>query len=224
MPSQLVAPPPPHKNRHSIGTRLIYVLAGCVALLAVGQLIALARTPQEPDIAMLAATGTIILPTTTNTATSTATATATTTHTPTTTCTPSPTSTPLPTHTPLPTSTGTATPLPPPTTTPLPTYTPLPPAATSAPLSVAESIKVSNGTWGERELLFRYEGDTENGERFYITGTDGHRYLVKMGFLSSVEAAATIQEYWSLAGRGSANWGMVVLVRKQIDDWYLCAS
>lgn len=87
-----------------------------------------------------------------------------------------------------------------------------------------DRIEIDNGSWGTRELVIRYESDAASGEQFYVTGTDGRRYRASMGFLSSPEAAAAIQEQWSKAGRGSANWGMVVLVRKQITDWYLCPT
>ncbi|MHB9032244.1 MAG: hypothetical protein ACYC6L_04245 [Anaerolineae bacterium] len=184
---------------------------------------------------MLAATGTLVLPTTTNTATPTSLPTLTNTLRPTSTFTAIPTRTPLPTLAPQATSTllptmaprptyGATQSAPPATITPRPILTAVPPTATAMPLAVLEKFEVDNGTFGKRDLIVRYEGDPIDGESFYVTGTDGHRYKATMGFLPNASAAATIQQYWDMAGRGSANWGMVILVRKQIADWYLCTT
>ena len=226
----------PQRTKRTLGYILPYILAGIVALVVIGQLIALARPPRTPDAAMLAATGTVNHPTRASSPTSTASPTPTATHTSTTTPTPLPTAPPPPTNTPAPAPIVTDTPLPMPTNTtsptrlPVPTntippyLTPLPPTATPAPLTVLERIDIDNGSWGKRQIIVRYEYDAGGSDQFYITGTDGYRYRVTMGFLSSPEALAKTQEYWTLGGRGSANWGMVILVRKQIADWYFCSA
>ncbi|MHB1356730.1 MAG: hypothetical protein ACYCZF_12235 [Anaerolineae bacterium] len=222
-------PAPPKRTRRSLGYFLPYVLAIIVTMVIIGQLGALARTPRTPDAAMLAATGTVVHPTRTSSPTNTALPTPTATHTPTYTPTPSPTSPPPPTNTPTPAPivTNTALPLPTdaiPTNTMAPTLKPLPPTATPVPVTVLEQIAVDNGSLGRQQIFVRYESDTSAGDQFYVTGTDGYRYRVTMGFLSSPEALAKTQEFWTLGGRGSANWGMLILVRKQIADWYNCPT
>jgi hypothetical protein len=236
----------PPRPKRTLGHFLLYILASIVALVVIGQLIALASPPQRPDAAMLAATGTIDHPTRPSSPTSkvSLTLTATNTQTPLPTAPPPPTNTPEPTPTimdtplpiptnavlpsdtplPIPTNTSEPTRLPVPTNTIPPTLTPLPPTATPAPLTVLERIEIDNGTWGKRQIIVRYESDASGSDQFYVTGTDGYRYHVTMGFLSSPEALAKTQEYWTFGGRGSANWGMVILVRKQIADWYFCSA
>lgn len=91
-------------------------------------------------------------------------------------------------------------------------------------MTILEQIDIDNGTLGKQQIIVRYESDTSGGDHFYVIGTDGNRYRVTMGFLSSPEALAKTQEFWTYGGRGSANWGMLIVVRKQIADWYTCAT
>lgn len=223
-------PPSSEQTRQNLSAALVYGLAGILVILSFAQLIALAKQPDQPDAAMLAGTGTVIRPTASSTATGTATPTSTPTLTPTATNSPLPTATLPPTITPLPSATQvpgpsfTPSPPPAPTITPLPTYTSIPPTPTPVPLSVIERLEIDNGSWGKRELIFRYEGDANTIEKLFVTGTDGYLYQVHMGFLSSQEAVSTVQEHWNWAGRGSANWGMVVLVRRQPIEGPGCPS
>jgi hypothetical protein len=219
---------PPH-SRRTLGFILPYILAGIIILVVIGQLVALSQTPRIIDTAMLAATGTVLYPTRPSTPTRIASPTQTASPFPTITPTSMPTTLPPPTNTPIPVPTATNTMLPLPTTavpteTATPSITPLPPTLTPVPLTVLERIDIDNGSWGKRQIIVNYEIDASGGDQFYVTGTDGYRYRVKMGFLSSAEALAKTQEYWTFGGRGSANWGMVIQVRKQIADWYLCAA
>jgi len=97
-------------------------------------------------------------------------------------------------------------------TLPRPTAVP-----TAAPVSLLEMVDVDNGEWGIGWMRVKYQDD------IYVDGSDGHRYRGEMGFLSSPEALATIQEYWGYGGRGSATWKMTVRVRTQV-GWVSCAS
>lgn len=72
-------------------------------------------------------------------------------------------------------------------------------------------------------MLFKYQQDEDDGEVVYVKGSDGHRYRVQMGFLSSPESLAEVQEYWSYGGRGSANWSMIILLYSEI-NWVSCPS
>ncbi|NLV73426.1 MAG: hypothetical protein GXY52_01890 [Chloroflexi bacterium] len=262
---------PPH-------TAWVFGILLAAALLAAGQLIALARSTGRSDIAMLAATGTFTWPTTTPTRLPTSTATST--------ATPSPTALPpvvqLPsrgvTAMPLPTLARDASPVMPREGTPIATRTPLPPlppvesqepypapdvgnvpAATFTPrpplqpsgsgepypppasgvthtavpgvpnstpsssAEVIERVTVNNGEWGEREIIVRYD-ETATSDVMYFRAADGAQYRVVFGFINTPEALAAVRTAWAEAKRGSANWGMVITVRKSVSDWYQCTE
>jgi hypothetical protein len=93
------------------------------------------------------------------------------------------------------------------------------PAPTASPLGITQQIEVDNGEWGTGFILFKFAGDTE----FYVRGPDGHRYRPFMGFLTSPAAIAKAQEIWTWAGRGSANWKMIVELREKV-GWVSCSS
>ncbi|HHX44879.1 MAG TPA: LysM peptidoglycan-binding domain-containing protein [Chloroflexi bacterium] len=98
-----------------------------------------------------------------------------------------------------------------------PTAVPPTPAPTAAPLGITQQIDVDNGEWGTGFILFKFAGDNE----FYVQGPDGHRYRPFMGFLTAPEAIAKAQEIWTWAGRGSANWRMIVELREEV-GWVSC--
>ena len=142
-----------------------------------------------------------------------------------------PTNTPIPptataippTHTPIP---PTETPIPPtntplpPTNTPIPpTKTPAPPtntpAPTAAPVTVLNSIPVSNGAFGEGAMW------VEHLASIFVNGPDGHRYRAELGFLSTPSAREEIQRLWTAAGRGGANWRARIQVRDRV-AWVAC--
>ena len=203
--------------------RLWYFPVAIAALVAIVQLASLA-SPAEPSTPAAQA----VQPTPRPTRTAVPSATP-----------PPPTATPV-----LPTATATrrpptatpeqATPTPePPTATPQPTNTPAPPTQpaaeptavpptsvpTAAPLGITQQIEVDNGEWGKGFILFKFARDTE----FFVQGPDGHRYRPFMGFLTSPQAIAKAQEIWTWAGRGSANWRMIVELRDEV-GWVSCSS
>lgn len=158
---------------------LPYAVTGVVLLIVLIQLAVMIWPRQTEDQAMVAATGTLVRPTRTTTPTPTplpptATATATATKVaPTATAVP-PTATALPpTATALP---ATDTPVPPAATAVPPTSTPVPPTATPVPLTIVQRMDLDNGDWGTGWLVVNYERNDDDGETFYITGNDGHRY------------------------------------------------
>jgi hypothetical protein len=106
----------------------------------------------------------------------------------------------------------------------LPSPTPIPPTATPVPITILERVEIDNGSWGKRQIIMTYEYDASGSDQLFVTGGDGYRYRVTMGFLSSPEALVKIQEFWTLGGRGSANWGMIIQVRRQVADWYFCSA
>jgi len=118
-----------------------------------------------------------------------------------------PTETPVPTDTPRP-----ATPKPKPPTAVPATATPVP-----APLTVLDQMELDNGQWGKGWLQVKYQDD------MYATGSDGHRYLLELGVLSSAQAQKRIQDFWGYGGRGSANWTMTILVHEEV-NWISCSS
>jgi len=204
--------------------RLWHVPAAVAALVLIVHLISLAF-PVERVAPMAQAVGATPRPTRTAmpsatlappTATATATASATPTPRPPT-ATPEP-STPTsepPTATPEPTNT----PVPPTRAPAQPTAVPPTPAPTAAPLGITQQIEVDNGEWGKGFIMFKFAGDTE----FYVQGPDGHRYRPLMGFLTSSQAIGKAQEIWTWAGRGSANWRMIVELREKV-GWVSCSS
>ena len=104
------------------------------------------------------------------------------------------------------------------TRTPVPpTDTPPPPTATPIPVTLASSVEVDNGEWGQGGIYIRAWGDTD----LIVRGHDGHRYKAEMGFITSAESMRQIQEVWSDAGRGGGNWKMSVLLRPEV-DWVSC--
>ncbi len=132
-----------------------------------------------------------------------------------------PTATPIP-----PTATATATP-PPETPTPTATATlaptntrvvtaapptaipptAVPPTATPAPVSFLTAVEIDNGEWGKSAIYVRYDGaPAEDVSDILVKGADGGTYRAEMGFLSRASSLARIQEYWSYAQRGGANW------------------
>ena len=80
-------------------------------------------------------------------------------------------------------------------------------------------MEIDNGDWGKNRIYVKYEQEGE----IHVTAGDGHRYRAELGFLSSPEALAKVQEFWGYGGRGGGNWKMIVMVRKQI-DWISCAA
>ena len=96
---------------------------------------------------------------------------------------------------------------------PKPTSTPV-----AAPVEVLNRVTVDNGEWGTGWIEVQYK----QGE-YYFNGTDGRRYRGEIGFLSRPESLARIQDFWSWAQRGGANWNMTVLVREQV-TWIACTG
>jgi len=139
------------------------------------------------------------------------------THTPSATVQPSrtmqPSQTPMPSRTPS--LKPTQTPAPPTATPVLRTTTPQPPTAT--PITVLDRIEVDNGQWGRAPIWVEFQNE------IVVNGPDGHRYKAGLGFLSSDESLAAIQECWHRANRGGANWRMKLVVRKQV-AWVSCPS
>ncbi|MCD6422188.1 hypothetical protein J7L13_02470 [bacterium] len=76
-------------------------------------------------------------------------------------------------------------------------------------------MEVDNGAFGRNAIW------VEHKNAIYVQGADGHRYHAELGFLSHPDALSTIQQYWSLAGRGGANWRMRIVVRAQV-GWVAC--
>ncbi|MHB0857618.1 MAG: hypothetical protein ACYC5M_08620 [Anaerolineae bacterium] len=198
------------------------VIIGVAAIVIIVQLVFLLLSRADSKTAM--ANETPLLSRATRTPTATATPVPAT-NTPTATETPvPPTETPVPptetpTQTPAP---PTETPIPPtrrPATAAPPTNTPLPPTATPAPLSLLNSVEVDNGDFGKGFVMVKYQDDKE----FLVKHSDGHRYRVEMGFLSSPQALSRIQEFWRYAGRGSANWRGFVFLRSSV-NWISCSS
>ena len=106
-----------------------------------------------------------------------------------------------------------------PTAAPEPTAVPPTPAPTAAPLGITQQIEVDNGEWGTGFIMYKFAADDE----FYVQGPDGHRYRPFMGFLTSPQAIAKAQEMWTWAGRGSANWRMIIELREEV-GWVSCSS
>jgi len=84
-------------------------------------------------------------------------------------------------------------------------------------VTLASSVEVDNGEWGQGGIYIRAWGDTD----LIVRGHDGHRYKAEMGFITSAESMRQIQEVWSYAGRGGGNWKMSVLLRPEV-DWVSC--
>jgi hypothetical protein len=76
---------------------------------------------------------------------------------------------------------------------------------------------VDNGQWGRAPIWVEFQNE------IVVKGPDGHRYKAGLGFLSSDESLAAIQECWHRADRGGANWRMKLVVRKQV-AWVSCPS
>jgi len=170
------------------------------AMLSIGQELVIPVPPEEgdePDAAEATATPGSASPTTRPTNTSV-----------------TPTASSEPTAAPEPTAASAE-----PTAAPEPTAVPPTPAPTAAPLGITQQIDVDNGEWGTGFILFKFAAD----EEFYVQGPDGHRYRPFMGFLTSPQAIAKAQDMWTWAGRGSANWRMIVELREQV-GWVSCSS
>ena len=84
-------------------------------------------------------------------------------------------------------------------------------------MEILDSVQVDNGKWGKNGIWVNYQ------TQVYVDGDDGHRYHAEFGFLSTPESLATIQEYWSYAARGGANWKMIVKIRTK-HSWIGCTS
>ncbi|MCD6520793.1 MAG: hypothetical protein J7M05_12825 [Anaerolineae bacterium] len=128
-----------------------------------------------------------------------------------------PTATPVPpTATPVP---PTATPVPPTKTPrpPRPTPKPKPPTATPVPVTILDQVPIDNGEWGKNFIF------TDNSKEVYVQGNDGHRYRAEIGFLSSPQAVAKVQEFWRYGGRGGGNWKMILVLRDKV-AWVSCTS
>ena len=129
-----------------------------------------------------------------------------------------PTATPVPpTETPVPTDTPTETPVPPTATPVPPTAVPKPPTPVPPPVEVLSSVPVDNGELGKNAIY------VNDASEVYVSGNDGHRYRAEIGFLSTPESLAKIQEFWGYGGRGGGNWKMIVLLRESV-SWIACTS
>lgn len=83
----------------------------------------------------------------------------------------------------------------------------MPPTATPAPVSFLTAVEIDNGEWGKSAIYVRYDGaPAEDVSDILVKGADGGTYRAEMGFLSRASSLARIQEYWSYAQRGGANW------------------
>ncbi|OGO06563.1 MAG: hypothetical protein A2Y73_07625 [Chloroflexi bacterium RBG_13_56_8] len=99
----------------------------------------------------------------------------------------------------------------------VPAATPVP---TAAPVTLLNTVNVENiEGWGTGWIMVKYQDD----EDIFVQGSDGHRYRAEMGFLSSPQSLATIQQFWTYGNRGSATWAMFVLVRTEV-GWVHCGS
>jgi hypothetical protein len=215
---------------------LITIVAVLAALILAIQGLSAAFPPAPTYTARLDAITLAARPTRTATATGTpvpptATPTATTTRIP-------PTATPVP---PTPTATATAapeTPTPTATETPRPTNTRAvtaapptaipptarPPTATTAPVTFLTAVEIDNGEWGKNAIYVRYDGaPAEDISDILIKGTDGGTYRAELGFLSRASSLARIQEYWSYARRGGANWKGFVRLYDTV-NWISCSA
>jgi len=96
---------------------------------------------------------------------------------------------------------------------PAPSATPVP-----APVEVLNKAPVDNGEWGTGWIEVTYKNDD-----YYFNGNDGRRYRGEMGFLSRPESLARLQDFWSWAQRGGANWNMTVQVREKV-TWIACTG
>ena len=137
------------------------------------------------------------------------------------TATPEPvTATPTATVTQTPTNTRVATAAPPTAIPP----TRVPPTATPAPVTFLTSAPVDNGSWGANQIYIRYDGSVDEIQSdILVKGADGGTYRAEMGFLSSSAALTKIQEYWSYAQRGEANWKGFVRLYDDV-NWLTCSA
>jgi len=215
---------------------LIVILVALAALVIVIQALSLAFPAERSHTASMEEATLVPRPTRTSTPTQTlppptATATATMTRIPPTATEPPPTATATATglpETPTPSATATARPTntraataAPPTAVP---PTPLPPTATAAPETLLTQVEINNGEWGTNAIYVRYDGaPSEEVSDILVKGSDGGTYRAELGFLSRPSSLARIQEYWSYAARGGANWkGFVRLYDSP--NWATCSA
>lgn len=192
---------------------ILYAILAVAAIILIVQAVALVTQPKSTQVAVVDTTATA-RPTRTETPTMTPVP-----------ATDTPTATATATNTPKPTATATE----PPTATPLPvTDTPVPPTAipatstpvppTAEPVTLLQEIPISNGDLGSEYIYIRYpDGATSSG--MSVTGNDGHKYRLEIGFLSTAAAQSRVQEVWSWAARGGGNWRMLVTMRESIGGW-----
>jgi hypothetical protein len=196
---------------------ILYTILALAAIIVVVQVVALVSQGGSGKVAVAEATTTAQRPTRTSTPTFTPVP-ATDTPVPTATATqpPEPTATPTePTATPLP---ATATPIPPTAAPAAPTNTPVPPTATAEAVTLLQQVPVNNGEYGSENIYIRYPGNSESSN-MTVTGNDGHKYQIEIGFLSSPQSVSRVQEVWSWASRGGGNWRMLVTMRDSLGGW-----
>ena len=87
----------------------------------------------------------------------------------------------------------------------------------SVPVQVLDAVPVSNGDWGQGTI------HVEHRNAIYVGGPSGSRFKAQLGFLSLPQSLAAIQDCWTRAGRGGANWTMTLVVRKSV-GWISCSD
>ena len=81
------------------------------------------------------------------------------------------------------------------------------------PLAIVFGLEVDSAQYGKGSITF------ENRGKWVAAGAA--RFVGEIGFLSSPETAAEVQRVWDHRQYGSANWRVLVIVRREI-DWVSC--
>jgi len=118
--------------------------------------------------------------------------------------------------TPVPPTPEPPTPIPPTRKPPTPVPpTPIPP--TPVPLTLLSELPLNNGEWGTNTIMVQYRNEVS------VKHSDGHFYKGEIGFLSSPEAAARVQEFWHWHNLGGANWRAELWVFPHA-EWVNCTE
>ena len=83
------------------------------------------------------------------------------------------------------------------------------------PVKVLNAVSVSNGELGQGTI------HVEHKNAIFVGGPSGSRFKAQLGFLSLPQSLSAIQDCWTRADRGGANWRMTLVVRRSV-GWISC--